>query len=250
MSKITCFLLVLISFFCVPYICLSDDYSDLQKAAAAFKAEDYDQARTLFIQLAKQGNANAQYWIGHMFETGKGTSKNLDNAKNWYIESANNGFEPAKKRLQELSDNPRSVKVVTIDVNKTQNETVLGQNNISGENNSFEKIQISQPQTIPDKSSTTLSGIIANSVGKGVAWGIIVGIIIFIFYILEKIWGATKSAAKTATIVTLGTVIVATEVAKNAIEKQQAKYKKCSFCKTTIFSDATVCKHCLREVGY
>lgn len=51
------------------------------------------------IKLAEQGNAEAQYKVGEMYETGKGAEKNIDSARTWYDKAAKQGHKKAEYKL-------------------------------------------------------------------------------------------------------------------------------------------------------
>jgi len=53
-------------------------------------------------KLANSGNAQSQTKLGEMLEAGNGVEKNLEEARHWYQEAANNGYEPAVNRLTYL----------------------------------------------------------------------------------------------------------------------------------------------------
>jgi len=51
------------------------------------------------IKLAKKGNAEAEYKIGEMYETGFGVKKDMTEARNWIKKAANQGHETAGFKL-------------------------------------------------------------------------------------------------------------------------------------------------------
>ena len=51
------------------------------------------------IKLAEQGNAEAQYKVGEMYESGKGPGKDLNAAREWYDKAAKQGHKKAQYRL-------------------------------------------------------------------------------------------------------------------------------------------------------
>lgn len=50
----------------------------------------------------KQMRSHAKFEIGKYYDEGLGVSRNLEEAINWYKQSADDGYEPANKRLEEL----------------------------------------------------------------------------------------------------------------------------------------------------
>lgn len=51
------------------------------------------------MKLAKKGNAEAEYKVGEMYETGFGVKKDMNEAMNWTTKSASQGHETAKFKL-------------------------------------------------------------------------------------------------------------------------------------------------------
>lgn len=51
------------------------------------------------IKLAEQGNAEAQYKVGEMYETGKGADKDLTEARVWYDKAAKQGHKKAEYKI-------------------------------------------------------------------------------------------------------------------------------------------------------
>lgn len=63
-------------------------------------ASNYDAGIFEFQQkLANSGNPQAQYKLADMYENGRGASKDILKAKEWYKKSAANNYKPAKHRL-------------------------------------------------------------------------------------------------------------------------------------------------------
>ena len=51
------------------------------------------------MKMAKKGNAEAEFKVGEMYETGFGVKKDMKEAKNWITKSAGQGHETAKFKL-------------------------------------------------------------------------------------------------------------------------------------------------------
>lgn len=51
------------------------------------------------MKLAKKGNAEAQYKVGEMYETGFGVEQDMTEAKSWITKSAGQGHETASFKL-------------------------------------------------------------------------------------------------------------------------------------------------------
>ena len=71
----------------------------LDKALLAYSRDDYDIAMALYRPLAEQGNAEAQFRIGDMYEAGKGLPKNYHTALEWYRKAALQGHDGAQNSL-------------------------------------------------------------------------------------------------------------------------------------------------------
>ena len=73
--------------------------SELQRAAAAYKAGDYDTALQIFISLAEKGDMVAQFNLAKMYRKGTGIPKDYKTAVKWYILSAEQGYAKAQYNL-------------------------------------------------------------------------------------------------------------------------------------------------------
>jgi len=68
-------------------------------------AEAYDPSATVYRfqeTMAKRGNAESQFKLGLMFETGSGVEQGLVNAITWYNKAAEQNYKPAINRLTYL----------------------------------------------------------------------------------------------------------------------------------------------------
>lgn len=66
-------------------------------------AEDTSASIFKFQQaMAQKGHASAQYKLAMMYETGDGAEQNLDTARTWYKQAANQAYKPASHRLTYL----------------------------------------------------------------------------------------------------------------------------------------------------
>ena len=74
----------------------------LQEGIAAFKAGAFKVALEKFKPLAKQGNAQASYWLGRMNEDGLGMAKDVNAAISLYGTAAEGGWTAAKFQLGEI----------------------------------------------------------------------------------------------------------------------------------------------------
>jgi TPR repeat protein len=64
---------------------------------------DYKQAMKWFQKAAGNGIAEAIYSIGGLYENGRGVTKSVDIAIEWYQKAANNNHEGAKVTLERLN---------------------------------------------------------------------------------------------------------------------------------------------------
>lgn len=64
--------------------------------------KDYQNSFPLWQELAKEGNAAAQYNLGQCYYFGQGTEKNISQASYWWREAAERGNEDAQKNLDVL----------------------------------------------------------------------------------------------------------------------------------------------------
>lgn len=61
-------------------------------------AADFDKPVFEFqSKLASQGNAKAQYFLAQMYEQGRGTAANAEQAKYWYEQAKLNGYVPPSR---------------------------------------------------------------------------------------------------------------------------------------------------------
>ena len=62
----------------------------------------YDADGQMSCQVARKGNAEAQYWLGVMALDGSGITEDYDEALHWIAISANQEYPPAQKLLRYL----------------------------------------------------------------------------------------------------------------------------------------------------
>ena len=70
-----------------------------EDAKAAFERGDAAAAFKLFKPLAEEGDAAAQFWLGQMYDLGKGVPQNLSEASLWYRRAAEQGNVMAQHNL-------------------------------------------------------------------------------------------------------------------------------------------------------
>ena len=81
----------------------------LSEGVTAFEAKDYATALKEFVPLANQGNAQAQYNLGVMYNNGQGVPKDEAQAVAWYRKAAEQGNAVAQNSLGFMYDNGRGV---------------------------------------------------------------------------------------------------------------------------------------------
>ena len=74
-------------------------HAGLDEGKAAYKRGDYAMAFKEFKAAADQGNANAQYDLGLMYQKGQGVPKNYAEAAEWYRKAAEQGNAVAQDNL-------------------------------------------------------------------------------------------------------------------------------------------------------
>ncbi len=77
--------------------------TDYWSGVAAYQRGDYDAALLEFRPAAEQGNANAQYYLGSMYEMGEGVPKNNAQAFHWYKLAGDNGNSAGQARAGWMS---------------------------------------------------------------------------------------------------------------------------------------------------
>ena len=73
--------------------------ADFSKGASAYKSGDYATALREWTPLAKQGHANAQYFLGWMYDEGQGVPQDDKTAVKWWKLAAEQGFAIAQYNL-------------------------------------------------------------------------------------------------------------------------------------------------------
>jgi uncharacterized protein len=78
-------------------------------AEAAYDGSDYATALPLLRLLADQGNATAQYRLGHLYDDGTGVTQDYVQALRWYRLAADQGIAAAQFGLGTIYENGQSV---------------------------------------------------------------------------------------------------------------------------------------------
>ena len=76
---------------------------DFDDATDAYEKGNYDQAIELFLPLATQGNANAQYNLGLMYDEGKTVTQDYARAYMWFSLAASKGHKGAEEIREKVA---------------------------------------------------------------------------------------------------------------------------------------------------
>ena len=77
----------------------ADNTTQFKQALTAYQAGNYEQAFHLWQPLAQQGDAEAQFNLGVMYENGQGVTQDYRQAAAWYQKAANQGHAKAQYNL-------------------------------------------------------------------------------------------------------------------------------------------------------
>ncbi len=77
-------------------------YADNAKGEEAYANGDYESALTEFTKAAENGDMNAEFNLGVMYENGQGVEQSDLKAAEWYQKAADNGHPEAPMALQVL----------------------------------------------------------------------------------------------------------------------------------------------------
>ena len=86
-------------------------FSEWQQGVDAFTRGDYETAFKEFLPLAEEGNTNAQFLLGGMYDYGRGVPENDQEALKWYKRAAEQGFAQAQFLLGGMYDLGKGVPV-------------------------------------------------------------------------------------------------------------------------------------------
>ncbi len=80
-------------------LAVSPTWADFQAGLDAYKRGDYATALREFRQLAEQGLAKAQYWLGITYDQGRQVPQDYVEAFKWFQQAADQGHAGAQYRL-------------------------------------------------------------------------------------------------------------------------------------------------------
>ena len=93
---------LLVSWILVHVLAASPALADFAEGRAAYAAKDFEAAHKEFRTAAEQGHAEAQFWLGLMYERGQGSVQDFAEAARWYRRAAEQGNAVAQYRLGNL----------------------------------------------------------------------------------------------------------------------------------------------------
>ncbi len=105
-TKALTYLLALTFLFLFSGIAFADDFHD---GIDAYNKQDYKTAHRLWLPIAEQGIADAQYNLGVMYDNGKGVLQDYKEAVKWYRLSAEQGDALAQFNLGWMYRNGKGV---------------------------------------------------------------------------------------------------------------------------------------------
>ena len=74
----------------------------LKEAIGLFENDKYDEALPIFEKLARDGNAEAMYYLGMMYYEGWGVERSQEEAVRWWKRANRRGSLDAKYMLQTI----------------------------------------------------------------------------------------------------------------------------------------------------
>jgi TPR repeat protein len=87
----------------------NSESADFQKGLTADQSGDFETALREWKRLAEQGNADAQFNLGVMYDNGTGVLQNYKTAAKWYELSAKQGNAVAQSNLGMMYENGQGV---------------------------------------------------------------------------------------------------------------------------------------------
>jgi TPR repeat protein len=74
-------------------------WADIWAGVNAIDAGDYTTAQRELLPLAERGNVEAQWALGHLFKTAKGSTRDLGRAAKWFLKAAENGDSESQYQI-------------------------------------------------------------------------------------------------------------------------------------------------------
>ena len=82
----------------------------IEEAEFAYERGDYTQAARLFSPFAEQGVASAQFYLGLMYEKGRGVRQDHSTALTWFRKAAAQGYAGPQNNLGLMYERGRGVR--------------------------------------------------------------------------------------------------------------------------------------------
>lgn len=82
----------------------------IEEAEFAYERGDYTQAARLFTPFAEQGVASAQFYLGLMYEKGRGVRQDHSTALTWFLKAAGQGYAGPQNNLGLIYERGRGVR--------------------------------------------------------------------------------------------------------------------------------------------
>ena len=79
-------------------------HDDFQDGWSSYVKKDFKTAHKLWLPLAKEGNARAQFFMGYMYDLGFGVKEDDQEAVKWYRLAAEQGVAQAQCNLGMMYD--------------------------------------------------------------------------------------------------------------------------------------------------
>jgi len=98
-------LIVVLAIFMLSIIgCSNDDEAKYAEGTDAFRSDDYETALAILTSLAEDGHAEAQIFLGSMYDLGEGVPQNYETAAKWWHLAAEDGHAEAQIFLGSMYD--------------------------------------------------------------------------------------------------------------------------------------------------
>ncbi|RUR07711.1 sel1 repeat family protein [Legionella sp. km772] len=91
-------------------VSLNSAFADVFIGFSAYENGDYTTAYPHLMQAARDGNEEAMYLLGHMYEYGNGVLQDTEAARQWYQKSADKNYSQAQLSLGFIYDSGKGVK--------------------------------------------------------------------------------------------------------------------------------------------
>lgn len=82
----------------------------IEEAQFSYERGDYTQAARFFTPLAERGVAEAQFYLGLMYEKGRGVQQDHSAALTWFLKAATQGYAGPQNNLGLLYERGRGVR--------------------------------------------------------------------------------------------------------------------------------------------